>query len=259
MGAAASDMAQAGPQFPPLISGHRADGGADPVDLAFSRAATGELGGGDLVWSPVTHEARFALVVEPDIDAAGTLALVPLMMVAVADALGAIGPPNLALTFDWPATLRANGAKVGSVAMRFPEAVGAGDIPPFAVLGVDLAIAWPGSQRREPGHVSGRTVLHEEGCGDLDHVAIIEACARHFLTWLDTWQTQGFRAVHEHWLLRGPRRGEAVTVDCGGSLLKGEMVGLDEAGGILVRSDGDTVLVSLAQRWNLAGSLGEPG
>lgn len=256
---AAPGMTMADPVFPPLICGHAADTGAIPVQVALSRALAGELGAGDLVWSRAEHKADFAIVLEPEIDAAGTLAMVPLMMVAVADALGAIGPPNLALTFAWPAAIRANGAGLGGVKMEFPHGTRHDVVPSFAVIGVELAISWPAGAGREPGHMTATTVLHEEGCGDLDRTMIIEACARHFLSWLDAWQAEGFRAVHEHWMLRGPGIGETVRAGVKGREVEGEVIGLDENGGILLRTGKATRLISLADARQLPGDSGESG
>lgn len=243
------------PEFPPLIRGIPAGADDDPAGIALVGAASGEMSAGDIVWSRALSKARLAIILEPEVSAEKALSMVPLAMVTVADSIGAIGPPNLPITFDWPKTIFANGAVVGGVDMYFPDGTQRNDIPDFAVLSLSLDIFWGeddrshDGSRHEPGKDLSRTVLHEEGAGDLDRTLIIESWARHFLAWIDTWEQDGFRSVHENWLFRADRRNETVSVQTGSANEEGILLGMDEHGGLLLKQDNNTRLVALADLW----------
>ena len=226
------------PEFPPLIAGHPVAAGADPMRVAAAGAASGRLGAGDLCWSEGTEEAVAALVLEPESPLDVALQMVPLMAVAVCDALGAIGPPNLALNLRWPSGLVANGGAVGQVTATWPEGTGPDAVPDHLVVGFRIALILPEALRRAPGQAAHRTALHEEGCGDIDRSAVVGAVARHFLSWLDAWQHEGFRAVHAAY---------AGWLGEGAEVAGARLVGLDERGGAIVETAQGRGGISIAQ------------
>lgn len=171
------------PEFPPLLTGQVVAAGENPFAQAQAGAAAARLGGGDILWSQDDAHVAAALVLEPEEAVTDAVEMVPLMMVAIGDALGAIGPPNLAITYRWPTTLLANGGEFGKVQLHLGQ--------DYAVLGFGLDLLLPEDLQDKPGLSVHRTALREEGCGDLDRTLIIEAIARHFLSWLDSWQQQG--------------------------------------------------------------------
>ena len=54
------------PSFPPLLSGHDVPGAEGAFEAACKRAATGELGAGDVVWSRNVDKVDMAVVLEPE-------------------------------------------------------------------------------------------------------------------------------------------------------------------------------------------------
>lgn len=265
-------MDQATLTFPPLLKGHEfheekilnassgellSESPVPPTDLVrstFEKARLGELSAGDLVWSSSKEVTHCAIVLEPEISTEKSLTMIPLAMVAIADSLGAISPPNLGITFGWPGMIFANGARLGNVSMYFPKAQNFANIPEFAVLSISINILWPetsnSDQGQEPGNDLAKTVLHEEGCGDVNRDQIIESWSRHFLTWIDTWQQEGFEPVHENWLFRAKDRNEHIQIQIKNREYEGKLIGLDETGGALLKSDDETVnLVSMAEVW----------
>lgn len=243
------------PLFPPMFSSHAVEDGQDPAAAAMARAAAGEAGAGDLFWLRDDATARCAVVLEPETAAADALCMIPLAMVAAADAIGSVGEANLAITHQWPAVILANGAAVGGFGMRFPKGGNGATVPDYAVLSMEVAVQWPRTPRAEPGEEGERTVLHEEGCGEVDTVGVLESWSRHFLAWFDTWESQGFGPVRENWLFRAHDRNRDVAIDTGGETVRGVLVGIDDKGGALVSHDGGTRLVSLEEIWFGAGAL----
>jgi BirA family biotin operon repressor/biotin-[acetyl-CoA-carboxylase] ligase len=91
-------MHLADPEFPPIYSGHGIDAPDDPVSAAFAAVASGDGQGGDIYWARETAIASCAIVLEPGKPIEIALQAVPIAMVALGDALGAIAPPNVAVT-----------------------------------------------------------------------------------------------------------------------------------------------------------------
>ncbi len=241
------------PEFPPLLQGHMFSEGEDLISEIMKGAEKGILSAGDLLWSTSTDRAECAIVLEPEVIANKALAMVPLAMVAVADSLGAIAPPNLAVTFGWPENIYANGAMVGRVNMKFPDYAKADQVPKFAILSLQINISestdQTDQQLMEPGENLSSTVLYEEGCGDLDRTQIIESWSRHFLTWIDTWEQEGFKPVHENWLFRAKDRNEQVSLKVGETTHQGMLIGLDEDGGMLLKKEEGVALIPLSDFW----------
>ena len=221
------------------------------MSFALAEAASGRIGAGDLVWSQATDVAAAAIVLEPDVPWREVLEIVPVMLLAVGDALGSIGPPDLPSMIRWPQTLTANGGVVGRVTIDTSAPAGLDEIPDHAVVGFSVALELPERLRDAPGREAGVTALHEEGCGDVERDPLIGATARHFLSWLDEWRHGGFarlRPALEGRLLDvgGPQ----VRIDLAGDTCEGRIVGFDDRGGVRI----DTV--AGIREFSLAAALG---
>lgn len=258
------------PEFPPLLKGYAVNHieNGKPINLSdlISKAETeaihGTLSAGDLLWSTDQDRAECAIVLEPEISTEQALEMVPLAMVAIADSLGAISPPNLAITFSWPNIINANGARIGRVDIRFPRQAAANKIPDFAILAISLAIKWPTisltephatdhkaslqQSRPEPGDNLTRTVLHEEGCGDLDSTLIIESLSRHFLSWVDSWEQEGFKIIYENWCYRAEENDKPFRIKVNKIRYEGIRIGFDEKAGLFLKGNHDIKLLSLS-------------
>ena len=222
-------MHLADPKFPPLFTGRAVSAPQSALEHASSAAAAGMLGAGDLVWARATDRVSCALVLEPDVSLATACQMSALAQVAVAETLGHLCPPQVAVQFRWPATILVNGAACGSVVMAAP--VTAPDaLPPWLVVAVDLSITRAPS-RCEPGDRPGETSLADEGAM-LTRTELIEALATRLLAWLHTWQEDGFRPIHDEWLLRA--EGREADIVCDG--VAGRVLGLDDHGGLLFKS-----------------------
>jgi BirA family transcriptional regulator, biotin operon repressor / biotin---[acetyl-CoA-carboxylase] ligase len=247
----------AAPEFPPLLTGAAVDASDDPFRIAENGAKAGRLGAGDLLWSPDEARVRAAIVLEPEIALEKCAAIGLVLMVAIGDALGAIGPPNLAITYRWPLTLLANGAAAGRVRQSWPQGAASSEIPEYFVVGFELNLVRSGTG--EPGTDPTITWLHEEGCGDIDRTTAIEAVARHFLSWVDGFTEEGFAPAHEIWWSRaeqrdGPKQYEIVTPEGG---IAGKALGLDEDGNLLIRRKSEIVALPLLEAAKQSETLHE--
>ena len=238
-------MTNADPLFPPLINGIRTAAEADPFDVACRAAAAGDAGAGDLYWSPSETTLSLALVVEPDVPAPAAMDMVFIAMVAFGDCVGALAPPEVGVTYRWPQTLLANGARVGSVIVKLPPEAADGELVGWMVMGLRAEIS-PQTGMPEPGLYLDRTTLWDEGCGGLTRTELLKSFVRHLKTWLHRWEIDGVRPVREAWLARAPQPGEPVTFISRGKEQEGFFLGLDEAGNMLVKSAETTLVADLA-------------
>ncbi len=233
------------PTFPPLIKGIRTDVSAKPFEVACMAAGREQAEAGDFYWSPSETRLSLALVLEPDLPPGPALDILFVAMVAFGDSVGALAPPEVGITYQYPRFLLANGARVGSVSVRQSPEIGQDGAPEWMVVGLQAEISPPDGMP-EPGLYIDRTSLWDEGCGELNRTDLLESFVRHLKTWIHRWESDGARPVREAWLARFSRSGETVTYDSGGKLRTGAFLGLDEAGNMLVKTVDETSVVDLA-------------
>ena len=224
--------------FPPLFRGEAARPGVDPFAQAVSTAALG-CDPGLIVHNEGGETMTAALVLAPDAPLEDAMGMVFAASLGFSDALGALAPPEVGVHFDWPATIRINGAKSGRIraaaATRDPAAT-----PDWLVVGFELAITLPDGA--EPGADPEVTALHEEGCAEVDPYRLLESWSKHTLVWINHWLEGGLAKLHADWRARAFAIGEDVTFD--GEA--GTFLGLDEKGGMLLRQGDQTRLMSLS-------------
>jgi biotin-(acetyl-CoA carboxylase) ligase len=223
-------MEIADPQFPPLLTGHALASRRAPFAEACRRAAARELGAAEVVWSRAMARAACAIVLEPEVPLVDTLQMAPLLMVALGDCLGSLAPPQVAVGYRWPGGMLLNGTCAGSVRIAAPR-VAPGEVPPWLVVGAELALAAPRGGRRD----WSQTSLAEEAGPGITRSDVLRALTAHFLAWLNTWQERGFPPIAAHWLLRAEGREHPVTLASRGSRIEGKVIGLEENGNLLLR------------------------
>lgn len=168
-------------------------------------------GAGTLAWVRSWARIEAAVVLEPEQPLAAARPALLAAMAAFADAAGALGPPEVPLTFDWPATIRVNGGVVGGARIATPPGCAEDAVPDWIVVGIEVAFA---ASEQDPGRAPDRTTLFEEGYADTNPAEMTAAWARHLMANLADWQARGLRVVAERYLARldpalgaGARRG----------------------------------------------------
>ena len=220
------------------------------LDVASRRAVEGETPG-RLFWIRSEDLASAAVILAPELplrDAAQGLYVTAL---ALGDALGSLIPSLVEVSFTWPTGLCLNGAQAGRVMLRASENLDPEDEPDWMVVGFSLAVG-PATGPTEPGEAPQQTTLYEEGCGGITSQQIVERFGRHFLTWINRWQDDGFEPVRQAWQFRGPEIGEASGLAQESQTRDGRFDGLDEDGNLCLRV-GDEVetvdLMTAIERW----------
>ena len=237
-------MHDADPEFPPRLTGHDVRGGVCPFLSACEGAAAGRYSAGDVVWSRATEKADFAIVLEPEVALERAVEMLMLLMVASGDCIGALAPPQVGSSFRWPGELLVNGASAGHLRIAAGPLGDADTVPDWLVVGANLRMH-RGSGDPEPGYRPDMTWLGEEGCGALSRSHLIASLSRHFLTWLLTWEAEGFGPVHASWWSRAEDRDQDIQINLNGRVYSGRALGLDDHGGLLLKSEAGTVELSL--------------
>ena len=189
------------PPLPSLFAPVMLHAGTDAMARAVELAPQDETGGaGTLVWVRATDHAAAAVVLEPDRPLGQALLAYLVAANALADALSAVAPPELPVTWRWPGTLCVNGGVVGGMRLALPENTKPGATPDWMVLGFALRLIWP--KDVITGENPGETALLEEGFEEVTPAGLTEAWARHLMANLDEWQARGTQRVAEKYLAR---------------------------------------------------------
>lgn len=232
------------PRLPPLLTGHPVRAPLRAFDAAVAGARDGRFGAADLVWGRDTARLDCAIVLEPDVPAGRAAEMLFVALVAFGDCLGALAPPEVAVTYRWPATILLNGARLGRARMAMSPETDTLGAPGWMVVGLDAALR-RNHTAGEPGTEPDITDLYEEGCGHIGRTELLEAFSRHFMAWTDIWQDEGFRPVHEMVLLRAEGHREEIELEWGGVRVVGRFAGLDDGGCLILEAAGRTRLLDV--------------
>jgi len=232
------------PQFPPRLKGLAA-GPANPMVIACDQARRG-VEAGLLPWSIGPERLRAALVLAPETALETAIGAFAACGVGLQNALGALAPPEVAVHLEWQGGLRVNGGHCGTLSVAAsindPKAE-----PDWLIVGLDLTLRQPPDW--EPGETPDWTGLHEEGCGEIVPVHLLEAWARHCLVWLNELEQAGGRArLHREWEALAWKRGQDIVLVQNGARLTGRFLGVDENFGVLLKTATGTRLIPLHSR-----------
>lgn len=225
------------PVFPPLMQGYHA-AGSDPFEAACAEAIQG-CDAGTIIYDVTPGELRAAIVFAPEVSLAKASAMLPLTGVAVQNALGALGPSEMAVMLDWDGTIHVNGGRCGRIYAASHQCP-PDQTPTWLVTGFSLTFSRPNVQG---GDTPDETELRNEGCGDLSETALLESWSRHLLNWINRWEDDGMAPLHREYA--GLVQGMGADISVLGKT--GHFLGLDEDLGLLLRTDAGTTVLPVTQ------------
>lgn len=199
---------------------------------------------GTLLWSVQDDRLTCAVILKPEEPLATSLQVLYVAMLGLGDALGAVVPPLVEVTFVWPNRVEANGRHVGEAQIELAKRDIANTALEWLAVCVEVAVAGAVDDEVETGDVQ-TTSLHHEGCTDVTPRELLESFARHFLAWVNRWQDDGFEPVRASWLHRTPGYRNGIVLDIGNERLTGTFAGLDDTGALVLETDGATRIVEL--------------
>ena len=224
------------PTFPPLLRGEKVGATINPFQKAVAASVMGTEPG-VIYFAEREDMLHLALVLAPETPLSECVGVCHAAMLALADSLGALGPPELAIHFSWPFGLKVNGAHCGILTCQASTTDPAG-IPNWLVIGVEIPFMRPAGL--EPGENPESTWLYEEGCIELTVPQVIESWSRHALIWLRAFEDGGYAEIQSHWRAKCDSIGQEIEAPASGIF-----VGTTETGGLLLRHNGLTDIYEL--------------
>ncbi len=225
------------PSFPPLFRGEALRAGLDPLDKAVTMGMR-EADPGLIVWSEDIGSMRAAVLLAPETPLADAAGVAFAALLGVSVSFGALAPPEVAVHFDWPFGIRVNGARCGQVRVAASTA-DPEQTPDWLAIAIDVPVL---PVAIEPGEDPDRTTLHDEGCAEIEAQRLIEAWSRHMLVWINRFVDDGLAPLHAAWRDKCDKLGEQVSAPA-----EGVFVGMDELGGMLLKTPEGTRAIPLTE------------
>ena len=216
------------PHFPPIYRPYAITADLDPFERAVEMANEGTEAG-TLLWSARQDVYECAVVLAPENALEESLPVMLVASLGLADALGALIPPVIAVTFGWPDRIEINGGTAGRIRLIVAETPNPTAVPDWIAIGFKIANAGDWQAESQGGQPA--TTLAEEGC-QLDLLDLLESFSRHFLAWINRWQADGVQPVQQAWMSRTLDVGKAVEIEVGGRRRQGTFKGLNEQCGL---------------------------
>jgi biotin-(acetyl-CoA carboxylase) ligase len=185
--------------------------------FGHATAIAAQSGAGTLVYVGRFDLAEFAVVLEPEEPLRIARRALYSCMTALAEAVAAHGPPDMAINIAWPDALNVNMGLVGGGRLAWPKRADENEPPPWLVFGAMVRTV---SLSDEPGLHPISTALEQEGFSDFHASQLVESFARHLMVTMDSLTEYGFAAVAKSYLSRlAPESGLRRDIDENGDLL----------------------------------------
>jgi BirA family transcriptional regulator, biotin operon repressor / biotin---[acetyl-CoA-carboxylase] ligase len=185
-------------------------------------------------WTSPTGNLYASLLLRPSVSLATASQLSLLAGVAAFDAISALAATQhagVSLQLKWPNDVLAGSAKLGGILL---ESTSSGsDSAPAVVIGMGINTGHAPNDLGRPA-----TSLMALGM-PIAPVQAMAALAWSMADWLSRWDSgRCFDEIREAWLTRAQPAGAAISVRQGTSLVTGRFLGIDEAGALLLQTEG---------------------
>jgi biotin-(acetyl-CoA carboxylase) ligase len=225
------------PLLPPILTPIPVVKNVDVFAKAIAVAGKSETG--TVLYSENPEYVEVAIILSPEVPKIKCNQMLYIMMVASGDAIGALAPPEVAVTYAFPGFIFLNRGEAGLVKIEVAPSNDDQLIPDWMVVGLKLRLNNNIEINENEIHAD-ITSLADEGGGYVSRTRAIESLSRHFLAWISQWEDEGFKPVTEVW---NKRREETKVIT-----LKNDQqvswVGLDENGLAIVKSNAKELFLS---------------
>ena len=205
-----------------------AEEGAEDGTLVWAREQSDGRGRRGRHWESPRGNLYLSLVLRPQCSLAEAAQLGFVAALGLGDAIGSVAPPLIEATYKWPNDVLVNGRKAAGILLESQG--GEGSACDWLVLGLGANLASFPEDTEFPA-----TSLRFEGCPlEVDEVALLEAFAKHFLTWVNRWLEEGFAPIRKGWRNHAHGLGEVTRVRLAREELSGVFKDLDETGALIL-------------------------
>ena len=185
--------------------------------FAHATAHAPTLGAGSLVFVGRFDLAEFAVVLEPDEALAAARRAFYAGMVALADTLAALAPPETLIAIVWPDAVGVGGGLVGGGRLAWPRDTVEDARPDWLVFGAVIRLV--SMTPREAALHPLSTALRDEGFGEIAAEQFVEGFARHLMARLDRWCDGDFASLARDYLAKLVREhGSRLAIGANGDL-----------------------------------------
>lgn len=205
--------------------------GAEDGTLVWAREQTRGKGRSGRSWVSPPGNLYLSLVLRPDCAPVAASQLGFVAALGAGGGLAEVMPPLIDLRYKWPNDVLLNRRKVAGILLETESA--ASDRLDWLVLGIGINVAQRPAETAFPA-----TSLREEGDLETTVEAVLEAFARHFLSWVNRWLDEGFAPVRAAWRKSAIGIGETIRVRLPNGELDGVFEDIDQDGALLLRQGG---------------------
>jgi len=161
-----------------------------------------------------------AVILHPEMSLAESRLALYVGMLGLGDAIGSVVPAGIDITYRWPNTIDANVGIIAQVQLASPPGIAEATEPPWLVLRASVA-------------------------ADLTPPLLLESFSRHFLSWMNLWQNDGYSPVRAMWLSHSAEQGKKIEFSTGSHVSQGVFETIDEEGALVLDDEGATIRVPL--------------
>ncbi len=205
-----------------------ADAGAEEGTLVWALEQTKGRGRHGRTWASPRGNLYLSLVLRPECALAEAAQLGFVAALAVGDAIGSVAPPMLEVTYKWPNDVLVHGRKVAGLLLESKTA--ADGALEWLILGAGVNIqSHPGDAR-----FPATNLIFESVGPEVNEALVLDAFARHFLTWVNRWTEDGFAPVRRAWLSHAHGLGEVIEISLAKETLRGTFRDVDESGALIL-------------------------
>ena len=184
------------PLLPPILTPIPVVKNVDVFAKAIAVAGKSETG--TVLYSENPEYVEVAIILSPEVPKIKCNQMLYIMMVASGDAIGALAPPEVAVTYAFPGFIFLNRGEAGLVKIEVAPSSDDQSIPDWMVVGLKLRLNNNIEINENEIHAD-ITSLADEGGGYVSRTRAIESLSRHFLAWISQWEDEGFKPVTEVW------------------------------------------------------------
>ena len=207
----------------------RAQDGAEDGTLIWAKEQTEGRGRQGRDWASPRGNLYLSLVLRPECSPATAAQLSFVAAVALGEAVGAVAPPMVEVTFKWPNDVLFNSRKGAGILLE-SSSTPDGQID-YVILGMGVNV-----QSHPEDAAFPATSLRFEGCPpQLTEAQLLEAFGRSFLQRANTWVEEGFEPIRRAWLRHATTLGKEIEVRLPKETLTGTFEALDENGVLQLR------------------------
>ena len=184
------------PLLPPILTPIPVVKDVDVFAKAIAVAGKSETG--TVLYSENPEYVEVAIILSPEVPKIKCNQMLYILMVAAGDAIGALAPPEVAVTYAFPGFIFLNRGEAGFVKIEVAPSTDDKSIPDWMVVGLKLRLN-NNIEINEHEINADITSLADEGGGYVSRTRAIESLSRHFLAWVSQWEDEAFKPVSEAW------------------------------------------------------------